>query len=208
VLERDALGLDLEVGGQSALQPDRHVAQAESLRARVEERLRHDPNRVREVHDPRPGSSPPGCLLGDLENDGDRPERLGEAARAGGLLAEDAEAVRQRLVDVTGLLASDPELDDDEVGTVKGRVTIVGLADAGRPADPPEHAAGQAAHDPEPPEIRVEERELIDRKTIDPSREPLDKLGRVRAAGADDRDLQAYLRGPPPMPGRARGRVA
>jgi len=57
--------------GQPALQPDRHVAQAQSPRARVEERLRHDADRVGEVDDPGSRRRAPGRLLGDLEDDGD-----------------------------------------------------------------------------------------------------------------------------------------
>ncbi len=170
-------------------------------RVRVEERLRHDADRVGEVDDPGSRRRAPGRLLGDLQDDGDRPERLGEAARAGRLLAEDAEPVGQRLVDVPGLLAADPELDHDEVGPVECGVAIVGRADACRPADPPEHPARQRRNDLEPAEIRVEERELIDRKTVDPPRESLDELGRIRAAGTDDRDLETDLRGPPSTAG-------
>ena len=45
-------GADAEALGQPPLQGDRHVAQAERPMAVVEERLGHDPDRVREVDDP------------------------------------------------------------------------------------------------------------------------------------------------------------
>ena len=53
-------------------------------------------------------------VLGQVEDDRHGPERLGEAARSGGLLADAAEPVGQRLVGEPGRLPADPELDEDE----------------------------------------------------------------------------------------------
>ena len=61
----------------------------------------------------------------------------------------------QRLVDVPGLLAPDSELDHDEVGPVECGVAIIGRGDPCRPADAPEHPAGEPCHDVEASEIWV-----------------------------------------------------
>ena len=69
----------------------------------------------------------------------DGPERLGEAAGAGRLLADDTEAQGQRLVDEAGRLAADSQLEQDEVGAVDGRVAVAGEGQSPRPAQPIEH---------------------------------------------------------------------
>ena len=64
---------------------------------------------------------PPIDEVGELEHDGHRPERLREAARSGGLLADAVEAQGQRLVEHPGRLATDAQLDEHEGGAVDGR---------------------------------------------------------------------------------------
>ena len=64
--------------------------------------------------------------LGDLEHDGHRAQRLGEAAGAGRLLADAAAGERHRLVREPRRLAADADLDQDEVGAVDGAVEVVG----------------------------------------------------------------------------------
>ena len=82
--------------------------------------------------------------LGEVEHDGHRPQRLGEAARPGRLLADDAEASGQRLVDQPGRLAADAQLDEHEVGAVERRVAIVGQRSAGRSSRAGRASAGPA----------------------------------------------------------------
>ena len=72
------------------------------------------------------GRRPLGRALGDVEDDRHRPERLGEAAGAGRLLADRPEPRRQRLVDEAGRLAADAQLDEDEVRAVEGGVECSG----------------------------------------------------------------------------------
>ena len=103
----------------------------------------------------------------------------------------------QRLVDVPGLLAPDSELDHDEVGPVERRGPVLGLEvvrEHGR--------AGGLGLRPHPGQFL--ERLLthaFDHGDEGVLREPLDELGRIRAAGTDDRDLEADLRGPPSTAG-------
>jgi len=53
LVDEHALGLHPEQAREAALERDRDVAQPDRAMARVEERPRDDPDRVREVHDPR-----------------------------------------------------------------------------------------------------------------------------------------------------------
>ena len=64
------------------------------------------------------GQRPLADQVGDAEHDRHRTQRLGEPARPGGLLAEQAELVRQRLVDEPGGLAADAQLDQHRGGAV------------------------------------------------------------------------------------------
>ena len=56
--------------------------------------------------------------LGDAEHDRHRAQRLGEAARAGGLLADAAARERDGLVAEPRRLPADADLDEHEVGPV------------------------------------------------------------------------------------------
>ena len=66
---------------------------------RVDERLGHDADRVREVDDPGIRRGAAARQLGELEHERHGPQRLGQAAGAGRLLADRAEAEGERLVD-------------------------------------------------------------------------------------------------------------
>ena len=90
----------------------------------VEKRLGHDPDRVGEVDDPGARRGAPRGSLGEIEHDRNGPQRLGEAAGAGRLLADRAEPGRERLVDEARGLAADPQLDEHEVRAVEGRVGV------------------------------------------------------------------------------------
>ena len=59
--------------------------------------------------------------LGDVEHDRDRAQRLGQAAGAGGLLADAAALQRQRLVLIAGRLPADAQLEQHGVGAVQRR---------------------------------------------------------------------------------------
>ena len=197
MLELDPLGLDAEPRGEPALEADRDVAQPDRPVAVVEQRLGDDPDRVREVDDPGARRRAPVDLLGDVEDDRHGPERLREAAGAGRLLADRAEPRRQRLVDEAGRLAADAELDEDEVGAVERAVAVAVWIEPAGPAEPGQHPPGEAADDLEPLGVDVEQDELVDPDAVVAAREALDELRRVRAAAADDRELQAHLASAP-----------
>ena len=192
VLELDPLGRHAEPGGQLALEPDRHVAQADRPVTGVEQRLGDDPDRVGEVHDPGIRCAPPADVLGQLQDDRHGPQRLGKTTRSGRLLADAAEAVRQRLVRVAGLLTADPQLDQDERRPVDRLGTVGGADETARPALATEDSLGQPAHDREALAVDVVEDELVDRERVRPVDQALDQLRGVGAAAADDGDLQAH----------------
>ena len=104
-----------------ALKADRDVAEPDRAVAGVEQRAGDDPDRVREVDDPRVRRGALAHALGDLEHDGHRAHRLGEAAGAGRLLADAAARERHRLVREARRLAADADLDEHEVGAVDAR---------------------------------------------------------------------------------------
>ena len=91
MLELDPLRLHAEPLGEPALEADRDVAQPDRPMAVVEQRLGDDPDRVREVDDPGARRRAAGGPLGEVQDDRHGPERLGEAAGAGRLLADRAE---------------------------------------------------------------------------------------------------------------------
>ena len=96
---------------------------------------------------------------------------------ADGLLADQAEPRRQRLVAEPGPLAADPELDEDEVGAVDRRVAIGRPDDAPGPALAGEHPLGEAADDREPLGVDVEEGDLVDRHPVGAPGEPSTSSG-------------------------------
>ena len=152
--------------GEAALEPDRDVAQAQRAMPRVEQRLGHDPHRVREVEDPGVGRAASRGLLGDLEDERDRPQRLREAAGTRRLLADRAEPVGERLVDEPRRLAADPQLDQRERRRRRGPPTAVtGQDESSRPAA---RAAGSVPASPPTTSSRtgvgVEQDELVDRQ--------------------------------------------
>ena len=119
LIDDDALRRELEHARDRALETDRDVAEADRAMAVVEQRARDDADRVREVDDPRVGGRALANALGDLEHDGHRSQRLGEASGAGRLLADAAAGEGYRLVGEPRRLAPDPNLDEHEVRPVE-----------------------------------------------------------------------------------------
>ena len=71
-------------------------------------------------------------------------------------------------------------------------VAIVGEGQAAGPVERVEHPLGEAADDREPLGVDVEQDELVDRQPVGAADEALDELRGVRAAAADDGDLDAH----------------
>ena len=133
VLELQPIGVDAELRRHRSLQGDRDVAEAERPVTGIDERLGDDADRVREVDDPRSGRRMTPRQLGELEDHRHRPQRLGEAARAGRLLTDRAEPQGEGLVEQARGLSADPELDQDEVRAVDGGARVVGQRQAALP---------------------------------------------------------------------------
>ena len=116
-------GLDPEPAGEAALESDRDVAEAHGAVAAVEQGARDDAHGVREVDDPGFRRRERAYPLGDLEHNRHRAHGLREAARAGRLLSDAAAGEGRRLVAQPRLLATDPDLDQHEVGVRQQRVS-------------------------------------------------------------------------------------
>src|SRR6266511_535404 len=198
VPQLDAVRLDHELGGEPALEADRHVAQADGAVALVEQRLGDDPDRVGEVDQPGPGGGAAGRLLGDVEHHRHGPQRLGEPARPGGLLADAAELQRQRLVDAPLRLPADAKLDDHEVRAVQRLLEPPGQLQPAAEAGPREHAAGEAADHLQALLVGVEQHQLVHWQPLRAGGEALHQLWGVGAASPHHRDLQAHPRAPCP----------
>src|SRR6185312_9265131 len=105
--------------------------------------------RIREVDEPRPRRATRGGLLRELEDDGNGPQRLREAARPRRLLTDAAESRRDRLVGQARGLSSDPELDHDEVGALECLLAAVGERQPPTPSRLSDHALGESSDDAE-----------------------------------------------------------
>jgi hypothetical protein len=122
----------------------------------------------------------------------DRPHRLGESARACRLLPDAAAGERHRLVREPRLLASDPDLDEDEVGAFDSAVEVVRDEELPLETVPIEDARGETAHDFAPLRVDVLQHELTHGKPFALAGKPADELGSVRGAAADDCDLHPF----------------
>src|SRR5262249_60674080 len=105
VVEDDTVGVDAVPVADRVLHAAGDVAQADGAVPGVEQGPGDDPDRVGEVDDPRAGGTL-GDAVGDVQGDGYGAQRLGQAARPGGLLADAATAQRDRLVGVPVGLAA------------------------------------------------------------------------------------------------------
>ncbi len=193
MLELQPVRIGLQPSRQAALERDGDVAEAEGAMAGVDECLRDDSDRVREVHDPGTRRGPTADELGEIKDDRHGAQRLGQAAGARRLLPDGAELERQGLVQEASRLAADAELDEDEVRTVHRGLEVAGQRQGAGPAEAGEHAPGKAPDDGAALIVDVMEDELIDRQPVATVREPLDQLGRVGASAPDDRDLGPHL---------------
>ena len=192
VLDRDRIGIDPEIVPEPSLGPDGDIAQADGAVTLVEQRLGDDPDRVGEVHQPRAGVGPGRHLLGQLEHDGHRAERLGQPAGAHGLLAQASVPHRQRLVHVAGRLPPDAQLDDDEVGPFERGVGIGRRRERPAPTPRPQDALREPADDLATHVARVEQDEVVDDHAVLDITQAVDELGGVGAPTTHDSHLGAH----------------
>jgi hypothetical protein len=193
VLQRQPVGLHADPRGQASLERDGNVAEADGAMPRIHQGLGHDPDRIGEVHDPGLRKGAPPGELGQLQDDGHRAQRFCQPAGPGRLLADGAEAEGERLVEQPCRLTADPKLDEHERRTVHGFAGIAGQRQPAVPLEPPQHARGESTHDVAACGVDVVQHELVDRQSVVPRGQPIHQLGRVRAAAADDGDLDTHL---------------
>ena len=187
LVDDDAVRLDAELTRPTALEADRDVAEPDRLVVVVEQRARDDADGVREVDDPGVVRELTNALR-DLEDDGDGPERLREAAGACRLLADTAAGERRRLVAEARGLAADTDLDQHEVGAVDGALELIRHVEGACVALTREHPRGEPADHLAPLRVDVVQDERVDVET----REPRHELRRVRRASTDDGDLHPF----------------
>lgn len=175
VVQVDLGGVHIQQPGELALEADRHVAQADRLVPGLEQGPGDDADRIGEVDDPgvRVGAAHP---LGDVQHDGHGPQRLGEAAGAGGLLADAAALQRPGLVLVPRGLSADAQLEEDGVGAGHARVQVGGGGDLPGVVLLGEDPPGQAADQFEPVGRRVDEHQLLDRQRVPQPGEAVDQF--------------------------------
>src|ERR1017187_3612677 len=114
-----------------ALEPDRDVAQADGPMPAVQQRAGHDADRVGEVDDPCTGRRVLARTLRDVEDDGYRSQRFGEATGARRLLADATAFEWPALVAMAGRLPANPQLQDDRAGGVDPRIEVGGPRNLG-----------------------------------------------------------------------------
>ena len=124
VVQGDPGRVDAEQPGELPLEADGHVAQADRAVPGVQQGPGDDADRVGEVDDPGAGLGPAPGPLGDVQHDRHGAQRLGQAAGAGGLLADAAALQRPGLVPLPGRLAADPQLEQHRAGAVQALVQV------------------------------------------------------------------------------------
>ena len=194
VLDLDVVGIDAEIVAEAALGPDGDVAQADGAVALVEQGLGDDPHRIGEVDEPGARVGPGRHLLGQLEDDRHGAQRLGQPARADGLLAQTSITDRERLVDVASRLPPDAQLDDDEVGSFEGGVRIGRGPERPAPTPLPQDALREPPDDFASLVARIEQDEIVDDHAVLLIAESVDQLRGVRAPAAHDGHLGPHER--------------
>lgn len=150
----------------------------------LEEGAGDDPDRVGEVDDPGVGVGAADAF-GDVEDHRDRAQRLGEAARAGRLLADAAALQGPGLVLLAGGLAADAELEEHGVGAVHARVQVGRGDDTAVMALLGEDAPGESADQLQALGGRVDQDEFLDGQGVPQAGEAVDEFGGVGRASAD-----------------------
>ncbi len=135
------------------------------------------------------GSRPLPDPRGHVQHDRHRAQRLGEAARPGGLLADAAALQRPGLVPVPGGLAADAQLQQHGAGPVDGRVQVGGPGHGGRMPVPGHDPGGERADHRQPLGVRVDQHQLGDLDVTGQPGDPVDELRGVGGAAADNSEF-------------------
>ncbi len=132
MVEGDGIRRDPEHRGEQPLVTDGHVAEPDRAVTRVQQCPGDNADRVGEVDDPCVLLSPFPDPGGHIEHDRHGAQRLGETARAGGLLADAAAFQWPGFVPVPGCLPADAQLQQHRAGPVHGRVQVGSPGHGGR----------------------------------------------------------------------------
>src|SRR5450830_101319 len=154
--------------------------------ARLKECAGDDADGIGEVNDPGVLLGVPPDRLGDLQDDGNGPQRLRKPSRPRCLLPDAQRRVRPRLVRLTCLLPADPELDEHHVGIRDTRYQIGGADNRPCMTGGGEHPPGHSAHEAQPLGVRIDQPYLLEREEAAKPREPVDELGGVGGSPAND----------------------
>ncbi len=192
VVELDPLALDGEQPRELALEADRDVAEPHRSVPLIQERLRHHAGRIREVDEPGARGATARGELGELEHHRHGAEPFREPSGTGRLLTDAPEPERDGLVDEPGLIATDAQLHDHEVGALERFVTVGGEREPAAPSHLREHPRGETPHDLEAARGDIEQGEFVYRQPLAAPGEPLDEFGGVGAPSADDRHLHTH----------------
>ena len=133
-----------------------------------------------------------GRVAGDVEHDGNGAKRLGEPARAGRLLADQAKPGRDGLVLQPGGEAADAQLHEHERRALDRSPAVGGAREPARESLPAQDPGGEPADDVQPALVDVVQDDLGDAQPLGAQAEALDQLGGVGAAAADNRDLGVF----------------
>ena len=180
VVERDGLWRHIEQAGERALIADRHVAQADGAVPGVQQGPGDDADRVGEVDDPGVGRRARPHPLGDVQHDRHRPQRLGESAGPGRLLADAAALQRPGLVAVPGGLTADSKLQKHGARPVDGGVEVGRPGDDRRVPVAGHDPGGERADDRQPLGVRVDQHQFGD---LDVAGQPGDAVDQLRGVG-------------------------
>ena len=153
----------------------------------IDQPLRDQPGRVREVQQPGTLSAQPGRVLGDLQHHRHRAKRLREAARPGRLLADAAELGRDRLVLEPRPQPAHAQLDEHEVGALDGTLAVGRERQPAGELELAQDPLGQSADHVQPLPVDVVQHQLLHRQHVSAKPEALHQLGRVGASSPDHR---------------------
>ena len=151
---------DSEPAREQALETDRHVAQPHRPVALLNQGAGDNPDRVREVDDPRILRRALAHGLSDVEHDGHRAHRLSEATSTSGLLANAITRQRKRLVARASGLTTNAQLEQHSRRTVDRSVAVSRQSQASRSAALVQDALRETTHDVESLGVRIQQHEL------------------------------------------------
>ena len=173
---------------------DGHVADADCRHVRrvAGQRFRHQAGRVGEVDQQR-ARRQLAHVGGQIQQNGDGAQRLGHAADAGGLLADQVVPLAQVFITLARLHPAHPQLCGHVAGAGHACAAIGRQMHLEGRSLCRDHALGKAADHSEPLRVDVNQPQFGHGEAVDAVEKALDKLRRVAGAAADDCNFHACL---------------